>query len=124
MSLLCIFTLFGFSQTQFKNTASNPTGGITDAGVDTCSYALSHSYPLLSIQTVVTKSAGTMAGTSILARSVDGINYVNVDTLTNTNVATNTRIYTVASAARYWRVITSGSTTVTAVVKAFISASN
>lgn len=121
---MCMSALFGFSQTRFINTSSNPTGAITNTSADTCYYTTSRSYAATTVQIIVTKATGTMAGTSVLAMSVDGVNYVNVDTLTNTNVTVNTGIFVNQSAARYWRVITGGATTVTGTVTAYISASS
>lgn len=122
LCLICTFAFQGFSQSAFKSTSFNPTGAITDTGSDTCYYRTSQSYSVVSIQPVITKTTGTMAGKSYLASSVDGTNYVTVDSLTNTNVTTNTTIWQKTSAARYWRIITGGATSVAGTVKAYISA--
>lgn len=125
MFILGICLLFGvsaFCQSSFKNTSSNPNGTLTNTGADTCYYRTTQSYSVITIQPVITKASGTMAGTSILAYSVDGVNYVNSDTLTNSNVTVNTTVWDKQSAARYWRIITSGATTVSATVEAYISA--
>jgi hypothetical protein len=122
MALIFMCGFQSFSQSVFKNTSSNPTGAITNTSIDTCYYTTSKSYSVISIQPVITKATGTMAGTSVLACSVDGVNYTNVDTLTNSNVTVNSTVWNISSAARHWRIITSGATTVTATVKAYISA--
>lgn len=119
---ICASTSTLFAQTAFKNTASNPTGTLTDNGSDTCYYRTSQSYSVVSIQPIITKASGTMAGKSYLYSSVDGTNYILVDSLSNANVTTNTTIWNKTSAARYWRIITGGATTVSATVKAYISA--
>lgn len=109
----------------FSQTASNPTGAITNTSIDTVNYTLSHSYHIISAQVSVTKLTGTMAGTATLYYSVDGVRYIAVGTpLTLTNVANNTTVWDVTSAARFFRIITGGATTVTATVTAKISASN
>ena len=115
-------SLAGFSQTAFLNTASNPTGAITNNSIDTVYYVTSRSYPLTTIQAVITKTSGTIAGTYVLSNSVDGVNYVNISTISIVDGAINTNVWSTASAARYWRIITGGSTTVAATVKAYISA--
>ena len=52
-----------------------------------------------AIQATVTKVSGTVAGTVILQGTVDGIAWVNVntDTLTLTDQATNTKVWTISS---------------------------
>jgi hypothetical protein len=107
------------AQVSFVGTATNSTNAITNTSVDTCYYTLSYSYATISIQPVVTKSTGTMAGTSVLYKSVNGTNWVATgDTLTLTNVTTNTTVWEKVSACRYWRIITGGATTVTGSVAA------
>lgn len=122
--LLCmaLFTVGASAQGSFKYTTSNPTGAILNTSVDTMTYTLAKSNSLVSIQPKFTRPTGTMAGTAILAYSVDGSNYVNTDTLTLTNAATNTTVWNKTSAARYWRIIRSGATTVTGISSATISA--
>lgn len=116
--------LFGVkteAQTAFNYTATNPTGAILNTSVDTMTFTVSKSYSMISIQPVITRATGTMAGTAILAYSVNGTNYVNSDTLTLSNAATNTTVWNKVSAARYWRIIRSGATTVTGTSAAKLS---
>lgn len=109
------------AQTAFRYTTANPTGAYTNTAVDTMTYTLAKSYSKVTIQPVITRATGTQAGTAILACSVNGTNYVNTDTLTFTNAATNTTVWEKASAARYWRIIRSGATTVTGTSAAKLS---
>ena len=46
-----------------------------------------------AFQVVNTKISGTVAGYTLFEGSVDGANYVTLDTLFNTNVTTNTKIF-------------------------------
>lgn len=68
-------------------------------------------YSALGIQPVVTKISGTVAGNVILQSSLDGVNYVNTDTLALTDAATNTKLFSkVTTPFVYYRLrfITSG----------------
>ncbi len=68
-----------------------------------------------SFQVVNTKVSGTVAGNSLFQASNDGTNYVTLDTLVNTNVTTNTKIFLDAPAKYLWyRVSTTGSGTMAA----------
>lgn len=107
----------------FSQTASNPTGAITNTSVDTMTYTLSKNYRLISIQPVVTKATGTMAGWAVLDYSVNGTNWVlGTDTLSLTDVTTNTAVWDKSTAARYFRIRVGGATTVTGTAAAKISA--
>lgn len=120
-----IIPMAGKAQTPgtFSQTASNSTGAITNTSVDTMTYTLTRSYRTVSIQPIVTKATGTMAGWSVLDYSVDGTNWmVGTDTLSLANATTNTIVWDKTSAARYWRVRTGGATTVTGTVVGKISA--
>lgn len=51
----------------------------------------------VKIQATVVKSAGTLAGKVYLQETVNGTDYVNVDSLTLTNVGRATKIFSVSS---------------------------
>jgi hypothetical protein len=107
------------SQATFSHTTSNPTGTITNTGIDTMSYTLTKGYDRIAIQPVITRTSGTLAGTSILAYSVNGSAWVNSDTLTLANAATSVpTIWNKTVTARYWRIITTGSGTMVATTAA------
>lgn len=78
----------------------------------------------VSFQAVITKVSGTVGGTAILVGSDDGVNFVTIsrpsiaitalrpaftDTLTPTNVTTNTRVWVLSNSVQ-----TDGNTPVTA----------
>lgn len=118
-----LFSVGTQAQTAFSYTATNPTGAFTNTAADTMNYTLSKSYHLVTIQPVFTRATGTMAGTAILSCSVGGTTWFNTDTLTMSNAATNTTVWNKISAARYWRIIRSGATTVTGTSAAKLSVS-
>lgn len=77
-------------------------------------------YYAVGIQAVVSKVSGTVAGTAIIQGSLDGVNYVDIgtDTLTFTNVTTNTKVWAITpSVYQYHRVKFISSGTVVAVPK-------
>jgi ABC-type maltose transport system permease subunit len=77
-------------------------------------------YYAVGIQAVVSKVSGTVAGTAIIQGSLDGTNYVDIgtDTLTFSNVATNTKVWAITpSVYQYHRVRFISSGTVVAVPK-------
>lgn len=105
---------FTNAQASFSQTASNATGAITNTSVDTMTYTLAKSYSLISIQPVVTRATGTMAGWAVLDYSVNGTNwYVGTDSLSLSNAASNTIVWNKQIAARYLRIRVGGATTVT-----------
>jgi hypothetical protein len=105
----------------FSQTATNPTGAITNTSIDTMTYTLSKSYQVVSIQPKVTKATGTMAGWAVLDYSVNGTDYkIGTDTLSLTNVTTNTTVWDKVTAARYFRIRVGGATTVTGTAAAKI----
>lgn len=124
LSILCLMLVVGIganAQVAFSQTASNPTGAITNTSVDTMTYTTLRSYGLVSIQPVITKATGTMAGWAVLDYSVNGSTwYVGTDTLALTNVASQTIVWNKNTAARYFRVRVGGATTVTGTATAKI----
>jgi len=103
----------------FAKTASNPTGAITNAAIDTGSYVFSKGYSRVLFNTTYTRATGTAAGTCILEYKINASdNYKSDagDTLSLTNVASQTLYWNKTVPARYWRIRTGGGTTVTATV--------
>lgn len=117
--------MFGVAhaQTAFNHTTFNPTGSVIDTGVDTLTIEFPSWNVAVGIQPVITKVSGTVAGTSILYGSIDGTNYVATgDTLTNTNVSKNTKIIKLSTPVyRKYRIITTGSGTMSATTAAYIT---
>lgn len=111
------------AQTVFKHTVSNPTGLVSNTSSDTMNLQVSTSRNAsIGIQYKLSRSAGTAAGTAVLTASIDGVNYVTTsNSFSLTNVATQTVIWVItAPVYRYYRIITSGATTVTATTLATV----
>jgi hypothetical protein len=118
------FALHSQAQTTtFSHTATNPTGAVVNTGIDTMTVAFPGNFSAIGIQPVVSKVSGTVAGTSILYGSINGTTYVATgDTLTNTNVTTNTKVIKLTFPVyRTYRLITAGSGTMSATTGATIT---
>lgn len=123
--LLLALSLFSFTQAQnsFRQGVSKPTGAYTNAQADTMLFTLSKSYHSVSIQPLVVKTSGTIAGTAVLNYSVNGVDwYSPTVSLTLTDTARNSTVWNVVTAARYFRIIVSGGTTLAATASGTISA--
>lgn len=101
----------------FSQTDYNPTGTITDTGIDTMTAVFTKGYGRILFSTQIVRASGTMAGTAILEYRVDQ-NYAYKsdagDTLTLTNSASQTVSWNKTVTARYWRIRIGGATTVSA----------
>jgi hypothetical protein len=96
IALIAICIAFtGVAQAQTAMTAS---GTLTDATTGYVTSKVPGGYGNLSIQLIVTKTSGTVAGTAWLQASNDGTNYVTInstDTLALTNVAAQSKLWNV-----------------------------
>ena len=117
---------FAYSQAAFKYTTFHPTGSYTNTGLDTMTLTIQYGYQAVSIQPVITKTSGTVAGTVYLYYSVNGTNWVaSGDSIVCTNQATNTATwYIVNKPCRYFKIISTGSGTMVAVASAKLQQSN
>ena len=71
-------------------------------------------------QHVGTKISGTVAGKTYLMGSVDAVNYVKLDSFTNVNVTTNTKIFTQTRPMYpYYKIRSEGSGTMSMQTKAY-----
>ena len=115
-----------FSIAQNNPVAMTGTATITDAGTATNTITVVGSYKSVSIQAVVTQLTGTVTGvTAILSGSIDGTNYVNLntDTLTCTAQTTNTKIWVLkGSNYKYYKISYGSGTTTTARVQGYLFA--
>lgn len=88
--------------------SSLTTAHVANTATVTMFVKVANAWDVASIQLVETKVSGTVAGTAVLVGSNDGVNFVNVcrpsvaantlqsratDTLTSTNVTTNTKLW-------------------------------
>lgn len=109
------------AQVKMTKTASNPTGAITNAGIDTSTYSLTKGYDRILFSMTYTRATGTGAGTAILEYKIGASDNYKADagdTLTVTNVASQTLYWNKTNTARHWRIRVGGATTVTATVVA------
>lgn len=118
---------FAFMVNAQTATLMSATDTVTNAGSETATLKVVAPYKVVSIQAVVTKLSGTVAGTVILQASNDGVNYISVgsDTLSNANVTTNTHFWTVEpSKYLYYRLKATGSGTMSAILKGYFIGRN
>lgn len=82
--------------------------------------SVSGSYNNGVFQYVGTKISGTVAGKTYLMGSVDNTNFVKLDSITNTNVTTNTKIFTQTRPMYpYYKIRSEGSGTMSLQTKAY-----
>jgi hypothetical protein len=82
--------------------------------------SVSGSYNNGVFQYVGTKLSGTAAGKTYLMGSVDNVNYVKLDSFTNVNVTTNTKIFTQTRPMYpYYKIQSVGSGTMSVQTKAY-----
>lgn len=125
--LIALLICIGFiseAQTSFNQTTTNPTGTITNTSSDTMNFTLTGGYRLVGIQPLIVKASGTAAGTATLYGSINGADYVTTGSaLTLTDVTRNTTVWALtAPTYRYFRIIVTGATTVSATASAKIIA--
>lgn len=105
---LCISAI---AQTSVTTSMTNNGSTLTNAGSDTVYTQIQGTYKTVSVQAVLTKVSGTVAGNAVLFASVDGTNYVQIstDSLLMTNQTTNTKIWVVNNSNyMYYKVIFTG----------------
>lgn len=117
------------AQTTYPFTGNGAGDTVTNAGLDSLTYKINTTNnKAASIQIVVTKVSGTVAGTAVLYGSNDLKNYVAIgaDSLTLADQTTNTKIWVIPATtgvvyAKY-KVVVTGSGTMKATCKAYITA--
>lgn len=111
VSVLLLTAMSGFGQTsQIEFTAGDT---LTNADTIVKDITISNSTEALLLQPVVTRVSGTAAGKVVVLQSVNGVNYIRTDSVTLSNVVTNTAfISKVSPVATYYRIefISSGTT--------------
>jgi hypothetical protein len=113
--MLCLM----FSATFAQNAVTTMTGSadtLTDTEVDYVTITPTIYYEQVSFQAKVTKISGTVAGYAYLQASNDNTNFSTIsDSLTLTNVTTNTKIFVVSgNQFMYYRLKFEGSGTMAA----------
>lgn len=93
LSLIFGFMLFMSVQTKAQViTTFTGSDTIVNTATVNCDLILRNAYTSGAFQVVNTKVSGTVAGNTLFQGSVDGTNYVTLDTLVNTDQTTNTKI--------------------------------
>lgn len=118
-----------------KHVVSNMTSNVSltsdttaDAGTSYVGLGVTNWYNTVTIQSVVTKISGTVAGTVTLQGSIDGTNYVTVSSsyadvtsYSPTNVATSSKLFIVTgSPYRYYRLSYTGAGTMSASHRGYV----
>ena len=84
LSILVVLALgVGISFAQSTSAAVTMTtvgSPVINTASATCSLKVTDTYKQVTIQTVITKVSGTVAGTVTLQGSLDGVNYVTIPT--------------------------------------------
>jgi len=120
-SALFVFLSESKAQVSFNQTKSNPSGAISNSSIDTMTISLTKGYSRVLIGMTYARSANTAGGTAILEYRISSTeNYKSDagDTLTVSNVATQTLYWNKTNPARDWRIRVGGATTVTATAAA------
>lgn len=119
--LLSVFALTVFAaHAQFGKPIKMPLA-VGDTAVNTTAAAkiitTTAGYNAIGIQPVVTKVSGTVAGKAYLLWSLDGTNYIKTDSITLTNVTTNTAVWAKQTTpAGYYKVQVVGTDTMAAIL--------
>lgn len=121
---LATISLVGRSQAKFAHTKTNPTGTVTNTGVDTASATIAAFYETLIITPIVNKTSGTIGGTAILQVSSTGLPGTWTsplgDTVTLSDKAVNFKdIHLVKYDYIYFRVLTTGTGTMVGVADTY-----
>lgn len=97
LSIVCLFLLVGYSNAQVVTAMTKSAVTMTNSTAVTATLQTNAVAENISIQAVVTKSTGTVAGTVQVSASLDGTNYVNLaaasSTLALTDQTTNTGVF-------------------------------
>ena len=132
LTILCLFVSLGLNAQTFQMTSQYATGDtISNTGTKACSLKVVHTYKQVTIQALITKISGTVAGTVTLQGSIDGTNFVTLDTaalqtdgpstFTATNVATQNKLWIVNNAPYLWfKLSYTGSGTMAATLKGYL----
>ena len=93
-----LLLMSSFTANAQKVTATVSTDTLTNSDNASIVFTVPDGFDV-AFQAVVTKLSGTAAGTVLLKGTIDGTNYVdvNTDTLTLTNVTTNSKLWAISN---------------------------
>ena len=115
LSFILFIALFSIGSSQTVNFTGSDT--VVNSAAVNIDLKVTGGYNTGAYQVVITKVSGTVAGNAILKGSVDGTNYVNIDTLATTDVATQTKIFTETPVKYpFYRVTYTGTGTMAAII--------
>lgn len=99
---------------------------VTNAETETLTLTINNSYHQVTFQYVCVKLSGTVAGTATLQGSLDNTYWIPLDTVTNTNVASQTfkMAETAGNQFKYYRVVCTGTGTMAARVYVYVKPMN
>lgn len=120
-SLLIVFSFIGITTAFAQKTMTGSGVVLTGAATVACSLKVELPANTVSIQAVIAKTSGTLAGTVTVQGSIDGVNYETVNaslvlptpaTYTVTDVATQSKTFVITgSPYLYYRLSWTGSGT-------------
>lgn len=151
LSLFTIASVFsqGTSTIMYSLDSGKTTPYVLNTDSVTMVVKVGSSWDNLSIQLIETKATGTVAGTAVLVGSNDGRNFVDIsrpsiaatslrpaykDTLTSTNITTNTKLWVISNATGtdgstpysppylWYGIRKTGSGTMLSTIKAYVTA--
>lgn len=135
LSFLIVFAFLGTTSV-FAQTKSMTGNGaiVTNTATVACSLTVANPYNTITIQAVVAKTSGTIAGTVTLQGSVDGVNYETVpvslvaggaSTYTATDLATQAKSFVITgSPFLYYKLSYTGSGTMVGTLSGYILGRN
>jgi hypothetical protein len=88
LATVCTFASFNADAQVYSMAHNGDT--VTNTETEYLTLTVKNSYDVVTFQYVCNKLSGTVAGTATLQASLDGTNFIDLDTLTNTNVSTQT----------------------------------
>ena len=100
---------------------------VTNAGTNYVTVNTTSAWTDVTIQPVITKVSGTVAGTYYLQGSIDGTNFKSIvgDSVTATNVTTNTKLWVLSTRSyKYYRVAYTGTGTMVATLRSYLFVQN
>lgn len=130
---LIIFSLNVSAQASQMTGAYTTGDTVINTATKACSLRVVNSYKQIIIEANIVKVSGTVAGTVTLQGSIDGTNFVTVDsaaivsnhspfpTFTATNVATQNKIWIINQSPYLWYKLSyTGSGTMQAILKGYL----
>ena len=122
--IVAVLSLFTFSLSAQSLMAGSPAT-IANATPISVTKEVTGVSQNVSIQFVVSKTSGTIAGKAYVQVSLNGTDYVSIDSMTLTDVTTNTQVTELAdNPYRFYRVQVVGSGTMAGVLNGYIVANS